>query len=56
MEYKLLNKKYHGIFISWHKFWKGIYVHIPWINNDSLTIRIFLFGIDWYKTKRYNGK
>jgi len=33
------------VFVSWHKFWKGIYLHfIP-----RYCIRIFLWGIDWHK-------
>lgn len=46
MEFKLLTKNYKGIFISIHKFWKGVYFHFP-----TFTIRLFLWGIDWYSTK-----
>lgn len=53
-DYALLTKNCNGIFISVGKFWKGIYFHFP-----KLTIRIFLWGIDWYSTdfrKIFNEK
>jgi len=34
----------HIIFISWHKHWKGIYLHI----FPKYCIRIYLWGIDWH--------
>ena len=31
-------------FISWHRHWKGIYLHcLP-----RYTVRVFLWGIDWW--------
>jgi len=48
MEFSLLTKKYKGIFIKWNKHWKGIYLHFP-----KFTIRIFLFGLDWYSTSHF---
>lgn len=49
MEIKLLSKYYKGIFISWGKYWKGIYFHFP-----NFTIRLFLWGVDGYSTKHFN--
>jgi len=46
MEINLLNKKYHGLLFSINKYWKGVYIHMPY-KKMTLTIRIFLFGIDW---------
>lgn len=32
-------------FVSWHKHWKGIYLHfIP-----RYCVRIFLWGVDWHR-------
>jgi len=41
----LMTKNYNGIFISIGDYWKGIYFNFP-----KLTIRIYLWGIDWYST------
>jgi hypothetical protein len=51
MEIRLLTKKYKGIFISWNKFWKGIYLHFP-----KFTIRLFLWGIDLYSTQGFGKR
>lgn len=37
-------KKIPLMFISWHKHWKGIYLHF----FPKYVVRIFLWGIDWY--------
>lgn len=32
-------------FVSWHKRWKGIYLHcLP-----RYCVRIFLWGVDWHR-------
>ena len=47
MEIIMLNSKKHGLFFSIYKFWQGAYVYIPW-RNETLTIRIYLFCIDYW--------
>ena len=48
--FSIMTKNYKGIFIVFGKLWKGIYWHLP-----NLTIRTFLWGIDWYSTKDFNN-
>jgi hypothetical protein len=47
MEIKLLNKNHHGLFFSVHRFWKGVYIHLPF-KSKTYTFRLFLFGFDWW--------
>ncbi len=47
MELALLNKKYHGLFFSIHKHWKGVYIHLPY-QNKTFTLRLFLWGVDYW--------
>ena len=37
-------------FISWHKYWKGIYIHCL---HPKYIVRVFLYGIDWYEKSKY---
>ena len=32
-------------FVSWHKHWKGIYLHF----FPRYCVRIFLWGVDWHR-------
>lgn len=32
-------------FVSWHKHWKGIYLHF----FPCYCVRIFLWGMDWHR-------
>ena len=32
-------------FVSWHKHWKGIYLHF----FPCYCVRIFLWGVDWHR-------
>lgn len=37
-------------FISWHKHWKGIYLHCI---HPRYCVRLYLWGCDWHKKPRY---
>jgi len=32
-------------FVSWHKHWKGIYLHF----FPRYCVRVFLWGVDWHR-------
>lgn len=36
----------HVFFVSWHKHWKGIYLHFP-----VYTVRVFVWGVDWHRRR-----
>jgi hypothetical protein len=37
-------------FISWHKHWKGLYLHCV---HPRYCVRLYLWGCDWHKKAKY---
>lgn len=37
-------------FISWHKHWKGAYLHCV---HPRYCVRLYLWGVDWHKKPQY---
>ena len=37
-------------FISWHKHWKGVYLHCV---HPRYCVRLYLWGCDWHLKAKY---